>query len=271
MSDTSDTLLYIMTDKNTYIPISDYYIQLDESTIYQIDKTNTVVQMVDGGYTDYGYADTEREVLIVSDYVFPTLKGLTYPIKKSPKWNTLQNRSISGLPKYFQLYTYPFYDLKLQFSYLEDENSEEDDIHTLMSFYNQVGGAGQDFLFGDPLFEVNTVTNQTFGVGDGVHTSFRLARTYGNYTEPVFGIASAPIIYSTINGTTTTLTVNTDYTWNKKALITFTTAPANGAVLSWSGTWYYRCHFKNDDEEFQQIFYGGWDLEELELESMKLE
>src|SRR5574344_419347 len=207
----------------------------------------------------------------MSDSIFPTLKGLTYPINKTPHLNTLQNRSITGLPKYFSLYTYPYYDLKLSFSHLEDDGSVDCDIQTLMSFYNNMGGAGSDFLFADPLFEDNTVTNETFGGGDGVHTSFRLTHTYGTFAEPVFGIISAPTIYSTINGTTTTLTVNTDYTWTTKALITFTAAPTSGAVLSWSGSWYYRCHFKNDEEEFRQIFYGGWDLEELEMESMKLE
>jgi hypothetical protein len=133
-----------------------------------------------------------------------------------------------------------------------------------MAFYNQLGGAGQDFLYADPLFEDNAIAKQKFGTGDGEKNSFRLTRQYGNYIEPVFGIANKPRIY--VNDSETTA-----FTWDKNGLIIFDSAPSNGAVLRWTGRWFYRCHFKDDEAEFQQIFMGGWDLEELVLESIKLE
>jgi hypothetical protein len=91
-----------------------------------------------------------------------------------------------------------------------------------------------------------------------------LTRQYGNYVEPVFGIANKPRIY--VNDSETTA-----FTWDKNGLITFSSAPSAGAVLRWTGRWFYRCHFQDDEAEFQQIFMGGWDLEELVLESIKLE
>ena len=199
----------------------------------------------------------------MSDLILPTFRGLTYPIIKTPAWSTIQQKGMTGIPKFLQLYTYPIYTLKLQFEYLEDSNDQTDDIHSLMGFYNRLGGAAKDFLFADPLFEDNTATNQVFGVGDGQSTSFRLARTYGGFTEPVFGITAKPII--TIDGEPTT-----DFTWDTTALITFPSVITYGAELAWSGNWYYRCHFKNDSSEFQQIFYGGWDLQELEMETIKI-
>ena len=207
----------------------------------------------------------------MSDLLFPTLRGLQYPIYKTPTWNTIKSRTATGLPTYLQMYTYPWYSFKLSFSYLGDTNSESDDIHTLVGFYNRVGGAGQSFLFADPLFEDNFVSNQTFGTGDGSSTKFQLTRVYGEFAEPVFGLAMTPIITKTVNGVTTTLTVNTDFTWDTNATITFTTAPVNGAILKWTGEWYYRCHFKEDTAEFQQLFYQGWGLDTLELESIKLQ
>lgn len=199
----------------------------------------------------------------MSDLIFPTLRGLTYPITKTPNWSTITQRSMSGIPKFFQQYSYPYYTIKLTFEYLGDTNSQTDDIHTLMGFYNRVGGAGQDFLFADPLFENNTVTNQVFGVGDGQTKKFRLARNYGGFVEPIFGIIMTPTI--TINGVSTT-----NFTWDTHGLITFNTAPASGTQLAWTGTWYYRCHFVNDKSEFEQIFSGVWELQELELETVKI-
>jgi hypothetical protein len=87
---------------------------------------------------------------------------------------------------------------------------------------------------------------------------------YGEYIEPVFGVNNKPVIY--INDVVTNA-----FIWDKQGLITFNKAPSAGAVLSWTGRWFYRCHFQNDEAEFQQIFMGGWDLEEIILESIKLE
>ena len=89
----------------------------------------------------------------MSDLLFPTLRGLTYPIGKTPHWKTLQTQTVSGVKKFVQMYTYPYYELNLKFNYLGDENSQADDIHTLAGFYNKMGGASVDFLYADPLFE----------------------------------------------------------------------------------------------------------------------
>jgi len=199
----------------------------------------------------------------MSDLIFPTLRGLTYPITKTPQHNTITQRSMSGIPKFFQQYTYPYYTLKLQFDYLSDNSNPLDDVHTLMGFYNSVGGAGQDFLFADPLFENNVATNQLFAVGDGVTSSFQLAKSYGGFVEPVFGLIMTPII--TINGVATTA-----FTWNTHALITFATPPPLNAQIAWSGDWYYRCHFLTDKNDFDQIFCDAWELQDLQLETVKI-
>jgi uncharacterized protein (TIGR02217 family) len=213
----------------------------------------------------------------MSDYIFPSnLRGLQYPITETENWNTIKTRSASGTQNFISLYTYPWHSIKLSFSYLSDTDSQLSDIQTLMGFYNKVSGAGQDFLFAFPpdpagqTINSNSVSNQAFGTGDGVSTNFRLTRSYGDFAEPIFGVLMTPVITSTVNGVTTVLTVNTDFTWTTEALITFTTAPVSGAILLWNGEWYHRCHFKDDTSEFQQIFYGGWSLDELTLESIKL-
>lgn len=200
----------------------------------------------------------------MSNLLFPTFRGLTYPIGKTPHWNTITQESISGVKKFLQCYSYPYYTLKLSFTYLSDENLMHDDVHKLMGFYNKLGGGGQDFLFADPLFEDNAVVKQIFGIGDGYAKSFRLVKKYGDFIEPVFGVANKPHIF--INGVETT-----SFTWNKNGLITFENAPKENDELRWTGRWFYRCHFQNDEAEFQQIFMGGWALEELVLESVKLE
>lgn len=211
--------------------------------------------------TAYFYA---KGGVTLSDLIFPTFRGLQYPIGKTPHWNTIVQESISGVKKFLQCYTYPYYTFNLSFSYLSDMNLQQDDIHKLMGFYNQLGGAGQDFLFADPLFEDNRCVKQTFSVGDGTTKEFRLVHKFGDFIEPIFGMKDKPRIY--VNDIEIT-----NFSWDNTGLITFANPPAENAVLKWTGRWFYRCHFQNDEAEFQQIFYGGWDLEEIVLESIKLE
>lgn len=197
----------------------------------------------------------------MSDLIFPTLRGLTYPVSKIPNWSTITQRSMTGIPKFLQQYTYPFYDFKLSFNYLIDKNSQTDDIHALMGFYNRVGGGAQSFLFADETD--NSVTKQLFGKGDGSTTKFQLCRNYGGFIEPVFGLATAPKIY--INDTEIT-----NFTWTSTGQIALTTVPTPDSLLAWSGDFYYRCHFKNDTSEFSNIYYQIWELQELELQSVKM-
>jgi hypothetical protein len=213
------------------------------------------------------------EVWAVNDLLFPTLRGLAYPIIKTPHWKTLQTQTISGVKKFIQLYTYPYYSFTLTFNYLGDTNSQTDDIHTLAGFYNSVGGAGVDFLYADPLFEDNTVALQPIADTDGETKEFQLVHTYGGFTEPVFGIFEHPKIFKKNKNTDdiTELVEGTDYEINSLGLVTFNSAPSDGYTLLWTGKWYYRCHFAEDETELEQIFYGGWSLDELTLESIKVD
>ena len=206
----------------------------------------------------------------MSDLLFPTLRGLTYPIGKTPHWKTLQTQTVSGVKKFVQMYTYPYYELNLKFNYLGDEDSQADDIHTLAGFYNKMGGASVDFLFADPLFENNNVTMQPFAYGDGETTVFQLAHSIGGFTEPIFGLLETPTIYKR-NDSSGTVTEITSFGSSSTGLISLGSAPDEGYTLLWTGKWYYRCHFANDEAELEQIFYGGWALDELVLESIKVD
>jgi hypothetical protein len=53
--------------------------------------------------------------------------------------------------------------------------------------------------------------------------------------------------------------------------VTFTSAPANTAVLTWSGKYYFRCRFKNDSlDQLKQIFTNHWTIQTLDWTSVIL-
>ena len=52
-------------------------------------------------------------------------------------------------------------------------------------------------------------------------------------------------------------------------LRTFTSAPAAGKVLTWSGSFYRRVRLTSDEHEAERIVYQIWETKSLELISVK--
>lgn len=65
--------------------------------------------------------------------------------------------------------------------------------------------------------------------------------------------------------TTSSLTASGDYTCADGVNVVFNTAPANGAVIAWSGSFYYRVRFANDTMEFEQFMKDFWLLKKCDF------
>ena len=198
----------------------------------------------------------------MSNAVFPTLPGLQWGVTKTPIFSSKVHQSVSGRELRAAYYSYPLYKYSLKYELLRSD-SVNAELQTLMAFFNARQGKFDSFLFTDP--EANSVTAQGFGTGDGTTTAFQLAHAYGGYSEPVFDINGTASIY--INGVLKTVT--TDYTINSTGLVTFVSAPAAAAALTWTGTFYYRCRFVDDTAEFDNFMYKLWALKRLDFQTVK--
>lgn len=199
----------------------------------------------------------------MSNEVFPQLIGLEWPVSKTPKHNNLNQKTATGMSKRLSLSSYPIWTFELSFAYLSDTGSQTDDVHTLIGFFNARHGSWDDFLFDDVTD--NTVSNEGFGVGDGVTNQFQLVRSYGGNVEPVIGgVNGDPAIM--VKGVAL---IPGSYTISTTGLVTFTSsAPPAGAKLTWSGQFYYRVHFVQDQATFENFMKGGWQNSKLELETV---
>lgn len=88
---------------------------------------------------------------------------------------------------------------------------------------------------------------------------------WGFQAEPVYPSGSAG---SYIPTTTTAVTL-TDITVSSSGLITFTNAPLSGAVLTWTGAYYWRVRFKDDKLDFNQFASNFWELKKMDFVSVK--
>ena len=198
----------------------------------------------------------------MSNIVFPTLAGLTFPVERNAVWMTKTQPAVSGKETRLNLWSYPRYEYTLSYDVLRSD-SVNLEFQTILDFYNARQGAFDSWLFNDP--DDNTATAQTFGTGDGATTAFQLARTLpgGGFSEPVKAVNT--ITQVTKNGTPTAA-----YTYvAATGVLTFTVAPTAGQVLAWTGTYYWRCRFMDDTFNLSKFANQFWETKTLKFQSLK--
>jgi uncharacterized protein (TIGR02217 family) len=200
----------------------------------------------------------------MSDLVFPILPGISWNVVRTPTWATRVQTSISGKQTRQADWTYPRYSWELDYDFLRSAPGYSE-LQTLVGFINQMQGGFGTFLYSDD--DDNSVTGQQIGTGDGTTTVFPLIRTYGGFIEPV-GRANA-VSMVTVGGTSESFTVTNDAGVESGSTVTLASAPAAGAVVAASFSYYWRCRFSEDTTDFTKFLYGLSSVSKLKFESVK--
>jgi uncharacterized protein (TIGR02217 family) len=193
--------------------------------------------------------------------VFPLLPGQSITVTRSPRWSTKVKRASSGRERRTALWPYPLWQFELAFDVVRHRPGN-DELAALWSFINTVQGQSQAWLFLDPT-DCQQATPQVFGVGDGATTTFQIARAYTpTQAEPVYAPFGVSIF---VNGSTTTA-----YSLGPGGQVTFASAPAAGAQLSWTGFYYFGCRFLEDDIGFEQLANQLWASKSVKFTSLRV-
>jgi uncharacterized protein (TIGR02217 family) len=195
----------------------------------------------------------------MSNIVFPGLPGLTFNAIKAPGFNTRAQRSVSGFEARAAFQAYPLWTYTLAYEVLR--HGSFNDLRQMLGFFLARQGSFDSFLFTDP--EDNAVVDQSFGSGDGGTRVFTLQRTLGygagsTFSEPVHNVNIITNIK--VNGTPTVA-----YTIDGSGTVTFTSAPAALATITWSGSYYYRVRFLQDMAEFNKFLQDLFELKKLQF------
>jgi uncharacterized protein (TIGR02217 family) len=198
--------------------------------------------------------------------VFPLLPGQSFVQAKGPVFSTSMATSRSGRRVAIRNSSSPIWAFKVMYEVIRDRPPSLSEVQKLRAFFMSQYGQASNWYYFDPFD--NLVSNQILAPGDGVTTAFQLTRTVNQngvqtFTEPVYALTGPPVI--TINGrATTAFTVS-----QPGGVVTFTTAPAAGAIIMWSGAFMFWCHFVKDDLTMAQDYRDMWSLDGLEFESQK--
>lgn len=194
--------------------------------------------------------------------VFPWLGGRTFYPKKSATFNTKVREALNGRESRLQRQDFRTLRWTIKHEFLRDMASYPE-VATLWDFYNACAGRFGCFYFYDPT-EPEASAHQ-FGIGDGTTKTFTITKPVGKNSaivEPVRAFWNSPAV--TINGTP-----NTQFTIAPWGAITFTTAPAAGAVLRWSGKALYVCRFEEDELSMEQLVKSIWSPSGFEIKSLR--
>lgn len=195
--------------------------------------------------------------------LFPTLTGQGFLVEKAPIWSTAIAEASSGRERRRKLWSYPRWRFKLSYEVLWQDGSNND-LSAVFTFFNVHAGRYSEFAFFDPTD--NAVSAQAFGVGDSSTRSFQLVRTVTgaslSFTEPVRAVIGTPTIF--VNGTPTAA-----YTIDDNGVLTFTSAPAGSAALTWTGQFAFHVRFDQDDLSPSQMMQQFWSLSGLQLFTVK--
>jgi uncharacterized protein (TIGR02217 family) len=192
----------------------------------------------------------------MSQLIFPPLPGLTWPVTRqiiAPPVTIKQTPS----QREFRFRSSRFVRTKLTlvFEFLMVSQAKQE-YQTLRGFFNRVGGSFDDWLFED--LEDRHVSNELFAIGDGQTASFQLARSLGNFMEPVYGPNGAPVI--TANGV-----VVAPQSVSPTGVVTFAAPPANGVQLRWTGDFFLRARFTSDTLDLVKNYSTFYEAKKVEL------
>jgi len=182
-------------------------------------------------------------------------------LKKSPNFDgTVKQKTAAGITASVSLKPYPTWDFEFSLDSIQGQESNANSIvaQFMGTFMATQGGAGL-FLFTDP--QDSYVTNAQFGIGDGTTTTFQLSRNIDGAVDIIQNLNGSAIVY--VNGLVTSVSISST------GVVTFSSAPASAAILTWSGSFYYLCRFAEDTIDSTRSFTINNGIDQWMIQGVK--
>jgi hypothetical protein len=176
--------------------------------------------------------------------------------RKTPCFNSLVQETAAGPgTSSIALMAYPTWDFEVDLSLVGGGESVQYSVfQAFLGTFIATCGGGAFFLFTDPndssvddtglTTPQSAMLNVTEGAatpmgqtGDGTSTQFQLARLIGAGVDVLQNVCNVVVF---VDGAAVSFTID------DTGIVTFASAPANNAKLTWSGAFKYLCQFTDD-------------------------
>lgn len=205
----------------------------------------------------------------MSDVLFPELPGLEWDLTKTPMFNTKIMQSVNGRELRASYQAVPKYQISMSFAFLR-ESKGRNELQQLEGFFLERRGSFDSFLFKMP--EDNEF--QCTFVGDGVQTSFQLYKQINTTQIPLQHTQAEqsedPLMWDEV-ASKPMWSDPDDQMWllqfgiTTNGLLQMPIPLAAGESITISGTYYYRCRFADDEQQYTNFMSKLWKAGKVEM------
>ncbi len=203
----------------------------------------------------------------MSTNLLPAIPGIAWPVVRSPVFDTTVQTAISGKETRIALQTFPRWKWDLTYNILRSAAALAE-YQAIAGFFLSRQGQFDTFLYQDA--DDNSVTGQQIGTGDGTTKSFQLIRAFGGFIEPMLAPNTGATINIYLNGVLQP-TGHAVSAWGSTTpgVLTFTSAPGSGVIITADFNYYWPCRFNMDTVDFSLFMSGFYELKKLSIISVK--
>lgn len=205
----------------------------------------------------------------MSDVLFPELPGLEWDLSKTPTFNTKIMTSVNGRELRASYQAIPKYEITMSFGFLR-ESKGRSELQQLENFFLDRRGAFDSFLFKMPednqfqcLFEGDGVTTQYQLYKGSLGKSIPISHTEFSQTEDplMWDEASTEPMWSDPEEVMWDL----QYSISKNGLLELSVPLEEGEAISVEGTFYYRCRFADDEQQYTNFMNKLWKANKVQM------
>lgn len=212
---------------------------------------------------------------------FPALPVQGFPVKKTPIFSAFQHRSVSGKQYSSARQAFPNWTFELQYgndAWLREQtqnialyrpNSPYTEFEAISQLFLSCYGKYGEFWYDDP--EDDSRAGQPIATGNGAALTFRAVRTWGlsplARIEPVGAVNSGQPWKVYENGVDET--ANYSLSADSASFVRTGSPPASGVAITADFSFLYRCHFAEDNQQYDQFLYQLWQLGQCKFMSVK--
>ena len=194
--------------------------------------------------------------------IFPAFP-IGFPVTMTPTMATVKGGIKSGRDMRAPQQQIPVWEFEINFEELRDQTQNQ--VPGYLAGFTEfmqlsqlfIGSVGQ---FGQFLFNAwwdDSRAGQEIAYGDGASTAFTITRTWGfgalQFTEPVGAVNT--MISVQIAGVTQS---PSSYYVSANNVLNFTVAPAPGALITATFSFYYLCQFADDQHNYSEFYKDRW-------------
>ena len=205
----------------------------------------------------------------MSDVLFPELPGLEWELSKTPIFNTKIMTSVNGRELRASYQAIPKYEISLSFGFLR-ESKGRNELQQLESFFFERRGAFDSFLFKMPEEHEFKCTF----TGDGETTNFQLHKQMYTSQIPLAHTqefeSEDPLMWADdldqpMWSDLDAQMWETQYEITKDGMLILPVPLAEGDTLQVIGTFYYRCRFADDEQQYTNFMSNLWKANKIEM------